>query len=672
MRFEFASEASMTLRNELTLTMADGVNAGGARLVQLSRPAGTRPADRQLASFPSAEALKAYLDEGVFGMRPSIGADFSPAPSMAAFSQTNLQEAGVDEADLVKSNGRLVYGYSPNAMGAGQPGVRVATVGAEGNSFAMRGAVGLAAERVSVLDQSGLFLQGDRLVAVTGAYAFSYSGWNVSGSFMGAAIHVEVMNTGTVDDLPVSIWRAQIEGYLVSTRRIGNRLYVVSRFAPGVPGLSYWLGATPTNVALMAATPLADLLPKVRVNGGAAASLLAADRIYMPPQGSRRPLADMIVVTAIDLATPAIAQSLGVIGTIDGIYASTGNLYFATSRAEIRTALSTSLLPEPAGYTTDIHQVRLGVDAMTLVGSGSVEGHLGTDIEKIAFRMGEHAGKLRVVSSSSNWWLGTRNRLTVLEPSATAPGLLRTLAYLPNKQRPESLGKPGELLYGTRFAGDRLYAVTFKMIDPLYVVDLSVPADPRIAGALEMPGFSEYLHPLPNGLLLGFGKDARPASEFGDGSFAWYQGLQLSLYDVGDPSRPREMQRVLLGKRGSDSALLRDHHALSTLEKPGGAMSLAFPARIHDGYYPDWGVGDSAHYPWMESGLMRFELRGTTASDARLVQLPGVITHRASMMGIGADPAASGRSVLFPGGVVYMGEGQFWHQDGAGTVSGPY
>ena len=148
-----------------------------------------------------------------------------------------------------------------------------------------------------------------------------------------------------------------------------------------------------------------------------------------------------------------------------------------------------------------------------------------------------------------------------------------------NAARPQALGKPSELLYSTRFLGDRLYAVTFKKIDPLYVVDLSSSADPKIAGAVELPGFSDYLHPLPDGLLLGFGKDAVPADNFADGQFAWYQGLQLTLFDVSNASQPRELQRVAFGKRGSDSPLLRDHHALSILPQADGSISIAFPAR---------------------------------------------------------------------------------------------
>jgi uncharacterized secreted protein with C-terminal beta-propeller domain len=390
-------------------------------------------------------------------------------------------------------------------------------------------------------------------------------------------------------------------------------------------------------------------------------------------------VADLIVVTAIDLATPSIAQSLAVIGTTEVVYASPLNLYLATTRSIYRSATGTLLPGEPPDLTTDIHQVRLDANAISIVGTGTVEGQLGSTIEKAPFRMSEHAGKLRVVTSSLALWRETtKNRLTVLEPSTINPGLLRTVSVLPNESRPQALGKPQEQLYATRFAGDRLYAVTFQRIDPLYVIDIADPADPRIAGELTLPGFSDYLHPLSNGLLLGFGRDAVPANTMGDGQFSWFTGLALSLFDVSDTSRPREMQRIVMGKRGSDSALFQSHHALSAVGKPDGTTAIAIPARIHDGT-PMGTSGDvPAYYNWQESGLMRFELRGSTPADAQLVQLPGLITHSIATTGSAGptpDPAlSSARSILFGNGsAVFLGNGQLWRQDAPGaTPSGPF
>ncbi|MEO7742765.1 MAG: beta-propeller domain-containing protein [Usitatibacter sp.] len=678
---EFREEWKTVLRNNLTFAMAPGVNVDGSTVLQLSRPASSRPADRQLASFDQSAALKAYLDEGMLNVKGSFaGADFSPAPPSAsstpAFSGTNLQEKDVDEADLVKTDGRLVYTFEHRINYLlPQPKIRVAIVGQDGWTLGMRGSVTLAGEWTPYVSKAGLFLHGDKLVSVSSTGAST--GWAVSAGWTRGTFQVEVMNRATPDDLPATLWRAEIEGTMVATRRIGDRLYVISRFVPYIQGFSYGVRSEPylsRNRDLLAWARLEDLLPKMRVNGADAVTAMNASTMFAPPQGSRTPLADMIMVTVIDVASPRVLQTLGIIGTIETVYASTGNLYLASSRSEYRGPNAIVLALEPPALRTDIHQIRLGTDVMSIVASGTVEGYLGPDADKSAFRLSEHEGKLRAVSSSNTWWGSNKNRLTILEPSATAPGVLRTVSILPNAARPEPLGKPNELLFGTRFVADRLYAVTFKNIDPLYVIDMADSRDPRIAGALELPGFSDYLHPLANGLLLGFGKDAVPADTTGDAQFAWYQGLQLSLFDVSDAARPREIQRALMGKRGSESALMRSHHAFSVLPAADGSLAIALPARIHDGAHTCCGA--SAYYQWQYSGLLRYEVRGSTPADARLQALPFLVTHRSLPGNESFQPddasAVNARSVLFRNGTVYVSSGKFWHLDNVGTIVGPY
>jgi hypothetical protein len=675
--FDFWQEWEITLRNGLTLPMAAGVNLDGTRVTQLSRPASLRLADRQLAAFADDATLKSYLDVGMTNVTMASGGGFSSPPAATTFSTTNLQEAGVDEADLVKSDGRYIYTYA-SAGGYRRPMLRIAEVGEDGTSLALRGQVALQNGSEMTLSSAGLFLHGDRLVSVSGTQVSSSGGfgWPISGNWTRGITNIEVMSRA-VPEAPSTIWRVQVDGHLIASRRIGDRLYVVTRFVPSVPGFVYGANYAPyaeMNRQLLARTPLSALLPGARINDGTSSPVVAAASVYAPPQGERPAVADMIVVLAIDLATPRIAQSLGIIGAVEAVYASPANLYLATSRTIYRASTGILLPLEPNFVATDIHQVRLSSSAMSIAGTGSVEGFLGADPDKAAFRLGEHDSRLRAVTSSYLMWgASTKNRLTVLEPSTLSPGLLRTVSVLPNAQRPQALGKPNELLYGTRFADDRLYAVTFLKTDPLYVVDLSNPADPKIAGELALPGFSDYLHPLPNGLLFGFGKDARPAGVPGDGQFAWYQGLQLTLFDVRDANQPRELQRKVIGKRGSDSALLRHHHAFSSLVQADGTTSIAIPARVHDGTMP--ATSDSMPYPWVESGLLRFEIRGSTAADAQIVQLPSLVTHSISTTGdlpAWQDAAANGaRSILFRNGAIYVVNGQFWRLPTGGGF-GPF
>lgn len=673
--FDFADEKALRLRTSLGASWAAGTNIDGASLVQLGRPASLREADRALASFDTEAAFKAFLASGVNFYSRSTGIDFSPAPP-STFSTTNLQEAGVDEADVMKSNGRYIYTFDAGPYGSTRPAVRIARVDNDGASLEVRATVALSAGNPASLARAGLYLDDGKLVALTGGSSSDFSG--PASSYRSIEVtRVEILGLENPES-PVSRWRADIEGTLVASRRIGSRLYLVSRFSPYVPNFIYG-ASTPAailaNQQLIAATPLAAFLPKASVDGGASTPLLTPATLFSPPPGIRRPVTNMIVVTAIDLAAPRIAQSLAIMGYGEAVYASPSNLFVASSRSDTLSASGLPVAALASFFITDIHQVRLGADAMSLAGTGSVEGMLDGNPDKAAFRLSDSRGRLRVVTSHpAMWGDSTANRLTVLEPSARTPGLLRTVSVLPNANRPETLGKPRELLYSTRFVGERLYAVTFKKVDPLYVVDLGDGTDPRIAGALEIPGFSEYLHPLPGGLLLGFGKDAKPAAEAADGQWAWYQGLQLSLYDVSNAGAPREVRRALLGKRGSDSALLRDHHAFSALQRPDGSMAIGIPVRIHDGAVPQYGYGDSAFYSWKESGVARFEVRAPAGAEPSLMPLTPMMTHTPqTTTGTFYDPGTSnGRSILFSAGTVYVGNGQFWRQDAAGNVSGPY
>ena len=687
--FDWKDDSQITLHASLDVPMAAGIAVDGKRMSQLSRPASTRPADRQLARFDAA-SLRDFLARGLMSVPYFSGysstSPFSAAPpgasSGTAFSPTNLQEAGVDEAGLVKSDGRRVFTYD-YASSQRLAAIRVAQVAPDGSSASLLGTVPIADGKAASVQQAGLVVYGDKLVSVHGSQAFVGYWPMASGSnWTGGRTQVEVLDLSG-SGLPVSRWKVDFDGYIVATRRIGGMLYIVSRFTPSLPGFAF--GTTDPavrvqNQARIDAAGLAQLLPSLRLDASTVVPLVAADKTYLPPEGTRLKMADLVTVTAIDLDALAVRDTLTIAGSVETVYASSTTLVVATSRWDTHAPTTGTYLPEPPFARTDVHLVRLGAQSMSVIGSGTVEGAISASADQAPFRISEYGGRVRIVTSNMNyqWGPAYANRLTVVEPSAAVPGTLKTVAWLPNAQRPDSLGKPRETLHATRFVGDRLYAVTFKKIDPLYVLDLSAPADPRIAGMLEMPGFADYLHPLPDGLLLGFGKDAIPAAVTGDADFAWYQGLLVSLYDVSDAAHPAEKQRVLIGRRGSNSALLDHHHAFSELQLAPGRLAFSIPGSVNDGapMYSYASDPNSTYYPWQYSGLLRFELQGTTRADTKIVPLPPLVTHTAASPTTYAPypdaGSAGGRSVMFMKGTVYVGYGKFWHRDDAGTVTGPF
>jgi uncharacterized secreted protein with C-terminal beta-propeller domain len=125
--------------------------------------------------------------------------------------------------------------------------------------------------------------------------------------------------------------------------------------------------------------------------------------------------------------------------------------------------------------------------------------------------------------------------------------------------------------------------VTFKKVDPFFIIDVRDPANPKMLGWLKIPGYSDYLHPLDENHVIGIGKEAVAAEE---GDFAWYQGVKISLFDVTDVSKPHETSKYVIGDRGSDTPVLRDHKAL-LFDKARNLMVIpALVAEIDRSQYP--------------------------------------------------------------------------------------
>jgi len=162
------------------------------------------------------------------------------------------------------------------------------------------------------------------------------------------------------------------------------------------------------------------------------------------------------------------------------------------------------------------------------------------------FSLDEYNGDLRV-ATTVNIWSGksaTYNNVYVLDDSMTQVGKLENLAE-------------GERIYSTRFIGDKLYMVTFKQVDPLFAIDLSEPANPKVLGYLKIPGFSDYLHPYDATHIIGVGKETAE-NDFGG---ITTKGLKIALFDASDFSNPKLVDSVVIGDQGTDSPALHDHHA---------------------------------------------------------------------------------------------------------------
>jgi uncharacterized secreted protein with C-terminal beta-propeller domain len=169
--------------------------------------------------------------------------------------------------------------------------------------------------------------------------------------------------------------------------------------------------------------------------------------------------------------------------------------------------------------------------------------------------MDEYKGNFRVAAtkgSVTDTEIKSTNHIYVLDKDMKQIGSLDDLA-------------PGEEIYSSRFVNDRVYLVTFKKVDPFFVIDLKDPTKPAVLGYLKIPGYSDYLHPYDENHIIGVGKEAIDASSGQTSSrnldFAWYQGLKMAIFDVTDVKAPKEMHKVVIGDRGTESPVTEDPKA---------------------------------------------------------------------------------------------------------------
>jgi hypothetical protein len=304
---------------------------------------------------------------------------------------------------------------------------------------------------------------------------------------------------------------------------------------------------------------------------------------------------------------------------------------------------------------TDIHAFAINGSNLSYQGSGSVKGHLGWNALRKPFRMSEQNGYLRVATYSNRFDASISPiNLTVLKPNGS--GVLDIVSQIPNDSRPAHIGKPGEQLYASRYVGDKAYMVTFRQTDPLYVIDLSNPEDPYLAGELEIEGYSDYLQPISEDYLLGIGKDAVAADDgWGDGRGALTQGIKLALFDVSDASVPTEVQSLIIGQRGSDSAALYDHRAIkiqpATDQHP---TRVAFSITVAGETFPTVRPSSANAWQWYEhnySGLHGFDVR--TGADAGITNVGALVPQDGSYWSSYSD-----RSVIYNDSGYYIRDAQ--------------
>ena len=460
-----------------------------------------------LSKFEDAEYSKGYaFNDMVFdAIAPQAEAGGSSADrgesltgGTGDYSTTNVQKQGVDEGDIIKTDGKFIYTVNRNT---------VAIVGVDGTDVKQYSTVRVD-EKIRVTE---LYVVGDRLVLAGSTFKEFplpprpdtkddedryYYWWPETFTRM-----YTVYNIYDIADRqkPTLLQSFEVSGDNLATRVVGNTLYYVTNQYPSyyaipfqqyrefdIPVLEEWILPGWDN----------SVAPdRERV--------VEAEAVSYFPDSSE---ISFMMVGSLNLSGSDVSEPQAYFGGGETFYMDAEYMAIACHNWTHGFWSNT--------VETRVYRFALASDGIAYTGNAKVDGRV---IDQYA--MDVHNGNLRVATSNT-----AGNRVSVFDKSMNLVGETKAFAK-------------SESIRSVRFMGDMVYAVTFEVRDPLFCIDLSNPARPEILGELKIPGFSQYLHPVGDGLLVGFGRDTE------ENEWGWFDdlGFKISLFDVKDPRDPQEI-----------------------------------------------------------------------------------------------------------------------------------
>ncbi|WP_313770594.1 beta-propeller domain-containing protein [Bacillus sp. S/N-304-OC-R1] len=460
----------------------------------------------------------------------SIGADGS-----GNYSETNVQVQGIDEADIVKTDGSHIYQIMDGKIQI----IRAVPA----NTMSL--------ESVIAFDHSfipyQLFNYKDQLIVMGHSYGKIEQNSQKEIAKIGIAPFDETTKVYVYDiknkQQPKKVREIEMEGSMLSSRLMNGNLYMIANKHPQV-----WI---------LRDNPDVDMRPKYSdsVNQEVMKSINYSDIRYVPNSNE----ANFTNIAVINLDKPTEKMNISsFLGSGNNLYMSKNALYLAVTNYQPENS-------KPYQELTKIYKFSINDKNVDFEVSVEVPG---TVLNQ--FSMDEYNEYFRIATTKGQVWNSNKpsaNNLYILDKNLKQVGQLEDLAR-------------GERIYSARFMNNRIYIVTFRETDPLFVIDGKDPKNPKVLGELKIPGFSNYLHPYDENHLIGFGYDTKVQSGKGsiNGPIIQTDGVKISLFDVSDMKNPKEKFTEIISGRGSYSPLNHDHKALLFDKKRN---IFAFPITIY-------------------------------------------------------------------------------------------
>lgn len=498
----------------------------------------------------------------------------------ASYSTTNNQVKEIEEGDIVVTDGKFIYSIIDNQI--------VITDASNPKSMQVASKITLDVNSYP----SQLMIHDNMLIVILDEYVEMKENDYVSGNSMTTVAFYNVKDAKN----PKLIREVSQDGYMNGIRKYNDVLYIVTNKTP-----NYWLLREGEDVELrpyMYDSSKSDEMEPMDI-----------DKLTILP-GTSEP--NYTVISAIDLNNfeNEEIETKGYLGGSSTLYMSKNALYLtgldylpiAFTEEKVATSKVTDMAIMPVATSTDIYKFAINGTKIDFVASTSITGNILNQ-----FSMDEHDGYFRIATTEGNTWGGTnetsKNHLFIYDEQLKKVGEVTDLA-------------PGERIYSARFMGDKAYVVTFKQVDPLFVIDLQNPEQPKVLGELKIPGFSNYLHPLDENHLIGIGYDTETkVDSYSKQPFTTTTGIKVSLFDITDYSNPKEQDTVVIGGRGTYSEVEHNHKVLFRNEQYnyfGFPVSIYEPKGEYEVKYK--GAGALVYEITAENGI---QLKGDLVTPAK-------------------------------------------------------
>ena len=524
-------------------------------------------------------------------------ADSAGAPSAVPtaakaeqYSQTNVQVEGVDEADIIKTDGKYIYTVSGNTVSI------IDAYPAENAK--------IIAELDFKSTPRNIFVNEDKLVVFVDGNQEVMRIWE--GDFMPRPYYTQLAQVFVYDisdkENPEKVQNYSVEGNYYDSRMIGDNVYFIANsyaqydrpilplitgsriMAPEAfyfdyPDYSYSF----YTVASFDVSEGPDSLnAKSYLLGQSTTLYVSENAIYLAARQTpgwgyyRQNNMDRFNQAVLPALPSDVRTKIDALGDDDSwneISSILEDMYNSMSKQEQETQIkkiSESIeayerkLQEELSKTT-IHKINIDDGEIEYSGKGQVSGY-----PLNQFSMDENDGYFRIATTTEFWTSKEQvqhNNVFVLDSGMNVVGKLESLAK-------------GERIYSARFIGDRLYLVTFKRIDPLFVIDLSQPSSPTVLGELKIPGYSDYLHPYDEDHIIGLGRNTKD-TEWGGVTAT---GLKLALFDVSDVNNPVQQAAFFINGSSTYSEALNDHKAF-LFDKEKNLLVIPVQEVLQEGNY---------------------------------------------------------------------------------------